>query len=82
MNRLAATFGLRDLQAFPNPDSPDNVEYIDYSTDKPVTVKLPQPPPKREYLIAINGRRIFARGGNWVPCDCCSDGPERRSTNI
>ena len=69
LDRVATTFGIRDLQMLPNPDAPDNREYIDYTTDKPVTHTLPQPPPERRYLIQINGRRIFARGGNWLPCD-------------
>jgi len=77
VNRVATTFGIRDLQVLANPDSPDNVEYIDYRTDKPVTVKMPQPPPKREYLIAINGRRIFARGANWIPCDLLFGRPRK-----
>jgi beta-mannosidase len=77
VDRVATTFGIRDLQAWANPDSPDNVEYIDYSTDKPVSVKMPQPPPKREYLIAINGRRIFARGANWIPCDLLFGRPRK-----
>jgi beta-mannosidase len=68
-DRLTTTFGVRDLQMLPNPDAPDNLAYIDYTTDQPVTHKLPQPAPERRYLIQINGRRIFARGGNWIPCD-------------
>lgn len=69
LDRVATTFGIRDLQMLPNPEVPDNQLYIDYTTDAPVTHKLPQPPPERRYLIQINGRRIFARGGNWLPCD-------------
>ena len=69
LDRTVVTFGIRDLQMLPNPDAPDNQAYIDYTTDQPVTHKLPQPPPERRYLIQINGRRIFARGGNWLPCD-------------
>ena len=69
-DRAIATFGIRDLQMLQNPESAQNLEYIDYTpTDQPVLNKLPQPPPERQYLMQINGRRIFARGGNWVPCD-------------
>ncbi len=69
LDRIATTFGIRDLQMLPNPESPDNQVYIDYTTDRAVSHKLPQPPPERRYLIQINGRRIFGRGGNWIPCD-------------
>ncbi|MEI6781230.1 MAG: sugar-binding domain-containing protein [Verrucomicrobiota bacterium] len=77
LDRVATTFGIRDLQMLPNPDVPDNREYIDYTTDNPVTHSLPQPPPERRYLIQINGRRIFARGGNWLPCDLLYGRPRR-----
>ena len=29
----------------------------------------PRIPSKRRWLLAINGQKIFARGGNWVPLD-------------
>lgn len=69
LDRAAATFGIRDLKMLQNPEVPDNVQYVDYDTGPAVTHQLPQPPPERKYLIQINGRRIFARGGNWIPCD-------------
>ncbi len=69
LDRTTTTFGIRDLQMLPNPEAPDNFVYLDYTTDQAVSHKLPQPPPERQYLIQINGRRIFARGGNWLPCD-------------
>ena len=65
----STAFGIRDLGTLVNPSSPDNVEYVDYSTGNPILKEVPQPPPKLEYLITINGRRIFARGANWIPCD-------------
>ena len=66
---VRTTFGIRDLKMLANPEVPDNVEYVDYATGEPVTHQLPKPAPERKYLIQINGRRIFARGSNWVPCD-------------
>jgi beta-mannosidase len=77
LERATTTFGIRDLQMLPNPEAPDNLAYIDYTTDQPVTHQLPQPPPDRRYLIQINGRRIFARGGNWIPCDLLSGRPRQ-----
>ncbi len=69
LDRISTRFGIRDLQMLANPESADGREYVDYSTGKPVTIKLPQPPPPRKYLMQINGRRIFAQGANWLPCD-------------
>lgn len=68
-DRARTAFGIRDLQMLQNPEAPDNLEYIDYTTDQAVRHVLPQPPPPRKYLMQINGRRIFGRGGNWIPCD-------------
>ena len=76
-NVATVTFGIRDLQMLANPSSPDNVEYIDYTTDQPVTHKLDASAPERKYLIQINGRKIFARGGNWIPCDLLYGRPRR-----
>ncbi len=69
LDELKTSFGIRDLQMLQNPETAENRAYVDYTTDAAVTHKLPQPPPERRYLIQINGRRIFARGGNWIPCD-------------
>jgi beta-mannosidase len=66
---VRTTFGIRDLKMLANPVAPENVEYVDYATGEPVTHRLSQPEPEQRYLIQINGRRIFARGSNWVPCD-------------
>ncbi|MEI7900670.1 MAG: glycoside hydrolase family 2 TIM barrel-domain containing protein [bacterium] len=38
---------------------------------------MPNPPPPRKYLIQINGRKIFARGSNWLPCDLLYGRPGR-----
>ena len=38
---------------------------------------MPKPPPELKYLMQINGRRIFARGGNWLPCDLLYGRPRR-----
>ncbi|MEI7899998.1 MAG: sugar-binding domain-containing protein [bacterium] len=77
LDRARATFGIRDLKMLQNPEAADNTEYIDYSTDKPVVHKMPSPPPERKYLIQINGRKIFARGGNWIPCDLLYGRPRK-----
>lgn len=77
LDRVRTPFGIRDLKMLQNPEAADNTEYIDYSTDNPVTRQLPAPPPDRKYLIQINGRRIFARGGNWIPCDLLYGRPRK-----
>lgn len=69
LDHATATFGIRDLKMLQNPEAADEVAYIDYGTGSAVTHRLPWPPPERKYLIQINGRRMFARGGNWIPCD-------------
>ncbi len=69
MDQAAVTFGIRDLKMLQNPEAAGSVDYLDYDTGQAVTHRLPQPLPERKYLIQINGRRIFARGGNWIPCD-------------
>lgn len=69
LDHATTTLGIRDLKMLQNPEAADNVEYFDYSTAPALTHRLPQPAPERKYLIQINGRRIFARGGNWIPCD-------------
>ena len=74
---VRTTFGIRDLQMLQNPEAPDNKEYIDYATDAPLTHGLPTPRPERKYLIQINGRRIFVRGSNWIPCDLLYGRPRR-----
>ena len=69
LDRAVTTFGIRDLQVLPNPEASDNQVYTDYTSGKKVIHELRQPAPERRHLIQINGRRIFARGGNWIPCD-------------
>ncbi|MCL5096516.1 MAG: beta galactosidase jelly roll domain-containing protein, partial [Candidatus Omnitrophica bacterium] len=77
LDHATVAFGVRDLQMLQNPEALDSVEYIDYTTDAAVAHQLPQPPPERRYLIQINGRRIFGRGGNWIPCDLLYGRPRR-----
>jgi beta-mannosidase len=77
LDRARTTFGIRDLKMLQNPEAVDNLEYIDYTTDQPVTHRLQPPLPERKYLIQINGRKIFARGGNWIPCDLLYGRPRR-----
>ncbi|MBI2929018.1 MAG: hypothetical protein HYY24_25420 [Verrucomicrobia bacterium] len=77
LDRARATFGIRDLKVLANPPAPENTEYGDHSEDRLVIKKMPQPPPELKYLIRINGRKIFARGGNWLPCDLLYGRPRR-----
>ncbi len=79
LGRAAATFGIRDLQLLPNPEAPDNVVYQDYTTDTAVMHQMKKPHPDLKYLLQINGRRIFARGANWLPCDLIYGRPRQPS---
>ena len=76
-DRIEARFGIRDLKMLPNPLADDYTQYIDYSTDAPVVHRVGDPQPELNYLLQINGRRIFARGGNWIPCDLLYGRPRR-----
>ena len=76
-DRIGTRFGIRDLKMLPNPLADDYNEYIDYSTDAPVVHRVPDPKPELRYLMQINGRKIFARGGNWIPCDLLYGRPRR-----
>jgi beta-mannosidase len=62
-----ATFGIRDLQMLENPEYVG--KRIDPKTKLPVEDRLATPRSEQKYLIQINGRKIFARGGNWLSCD-------------
>ena len=48
---------------------PKGKPWILNSSDYPSPSKEPLYPDKRKWLLAVNGRRIFARGGNWLPLD-------------
>jgi hypothetical protein len=65
---IRTTFGIRDLKMLKNPDCDTVMTYVDSAADG-VTRPMPTPRPEFKYLMQINGRRIFARGGNWIPCD-------------
>ncbi|MBI4328217.1 MAG: hypothetical protein HY674_23555, partial [Chloroflexi bacterium] len=77
LDSARATFGIRDLKVLANPPAPENTEYGDHAADRLEIKKMPQPPPELKYLIRINGRKIFARGGNWLPCDLLYGRPRR-----
>jgi beta-galactosidase/beta-glucuronidase len=77
LDSARTTFGIRDLKMLANPPAPENTDYGDHSEDRLVIKKMPQPPPELKYLIQINGRKVFARGGNWLPCDLLYGRPRR-----
>jgi beta-mannosidase len=79
LDRSGVTFGIRDLQMLANPPAEDDTQYMDYWATSKNDVWMAQgfasgvkaidqsKPP--HFLISINGRRIFARGGSWLPAD-------------
>ena len=79
LDRDAVTFGIRDLEMLANPRADDNTQYMDYWATAKDDVWMPQGfstgvkpidnSQQPHFLISINGRRIFARGGNWLPAD-------------
>jgi beta-mannosidase len=79
LDRSAVMFGIRDLQMLANPPAEDNTQYMDFWTPKKDNVWMPEgwstgvkpidQSQQQRWLISINGRRIFARGGSWVPAD-------------
>jgi len=70
-------FGIRDLKMLPNPQSDDNCQYRDYAAGHTGVFPMPNPKPEQKYLMQINGRRIFARGSNWIPCDLLYGRPQK-----
>jgi beta-mannosidase len=85
LDERSVDFGIRDLHILPNPPIDDINEYQDYVMREGITDQLfPEiktvpvsDQPDQNYLIAINGRKIFARGGNWLPCDLLYGRPDR-----
>lgn len=79
LDETSTAFGLRDLKVVPNPTAEDHRRYMDYRANAPddvwqehgVTAGEREVPAGHQpnYLMVINGRRIFARGANWLPAD-------------
>jgi len=75
LHNVRTVFGVRDLKMLSNPMAEGFDDYFDYGKGK--AVKMPDPMPDLRYLIQINGRKIFARGSNWVPADVLPGRPDR-----
>ena len=74
---VQTTFGIRDLQMLSNPEAvEDNPNYVDYAQGRAI-LPMPKELPDHKYLMQINGRRIFARGSNFTPCDLLYGRPRR-----
>jgi len=69
LDSAQTTFGIRDLQILENPGAEDFRRYSDYTTGKRELKDASSVSSPQRYLISINGRKVFAQGGNWVPCD-------------
>ena len=71
------SFGFRELQVLPNSAPKDwlyaqwgsgpGAPWILNSSDYPRGDRRYYDP--RRWVLSVNGRRVFARGGNWVPLD-------------
>ena len=78
LHSVQTTFGIRDLQMLSNPEAEaDNPNYYDFATGHLVLLPMPKELPEHKYLMQINGRRIFARGSNWIPSDFLYGRPRR-----
>ena len=80
LDRITRNFGVRELTVGTNPHLADGWSYIQYGPKHTETipwgwgswqarVAAPIPPNATAWQIRINGRPIFARGGNWIPRD-------------
>jgi beta-mannosidase len=72
LHAVRTTFGIRDLQMLSNPEpyDPRYPVYWDWGPNHTGIFPIPKDDlPEHKYLMQINGRRVFARGGNWIPCD-------------
>ncbi len=76
VDRIGTRFGMRRIRMLENPPSPEETGYVDYAADKPL--QHPLFTGSRRYQIEINGRRVFAKGANWIPCDLLFGRPRRR----
>jgi hypothetical protein len=78
LDSIATTFGVRALTVSTNPHLAGGWEYTQFGPMHAETqpwgwgswsakVAPPIPPNATAWQIRINGRPVFARGGNWVP---------------
>jgi beta-mannosidase len=75
---VQTTFGIRDLQLLSNPEAEaDNPNYLDHAPGHTGIFPMPKELPEHKYLMQINGRRIFARGSNFIPSDMLYGRPRR-----
>ena len=68
LDQATTRFGIRKLKILENPNSPEYKMYRDWA-DGPKTTHVSAETPSRRYLMEINGRRIYGKGSNWIPCD-------------
>jgi beta-mannosidase len=81
LHAVRTTFGIRDLQMLSNPQpyDPEYPVYWDWGPNHVGIFPIPKDDlPEHKYLMQINGRRIFARGGNWIPTDFLYGRPRRQ----
>mgnify|MGYP000963262801 FL=1 len=81
LHSVRTTFGIRDLQMVSNPEpfDPKNPMYRDWASGHTGVFPMPKDSlPEHKYLMQINGRRIFARGSNWIPCDLLYGRPRKQ----
>ncbi len=81
LHAVRTTFGIRDLQMLSNPEpyDPEYPVYWDWAPGHVGIFPIPKEAlPEHKYLMRINGRRIFARGGNWIPTDFLYGRPRRQ----
>lgn len=77
LDNITKNLGIRHLEILPNPGQEEPMAYTDYwatrkddafspyeSGRKQTDINMP-----RKYLVKINGKPIFSRGGNWLPPD-------------
>lgn len=82
IDAIGAPFGVRRLEMAENADTPRSWTYIDeipcgphatkYSyncTWPPAGLPAAEVEGNRSWTFQINGRRVFAHGANWLPCD-------------
>jgi beta-mannosidase len=80
LDSATATFGVRELKVSTNPHLRQGWSYTQYGPehtwsppwgwgDWQASTKPPIPPNATAWQVAINGRKVFLRGGNWIPRD-------------
>ena len=81
LHAVRTTFGIRDLKCsrIPSPTTRKYPVYWDWDPNHVGIFPIPKDTlPEHKYLMQINGRRIFARGGNWIPTDFLYGRPRKQ----